>query len=732
MSIVQIAIDVPINTLFDYMDQGMELEEGSLVVIPFRGRKKIGVVLKKSEKTTYKQTRLKSVQQVLPLSPLSTEFLELAEFASSYYCYPIGQVVATFLPAYVRSLRNTGKYQIFQYGLNVKGRLSDTIKLKKNANALRKLKYLLMSHKAVTESQIRKVHKNGIRAIEKWVVAGWVSKFKVDLSKMPYHAENNIEVDVTPSKTILTSEQFRASNKIWDSRGTFKVWLLHGVTGSGKTEIYLDLIKKIALSGGQVLVLIPEINLSPQLEDRFRTFLPFLDMCSMNSRMADGARFKVWEAARQGNIQLVLGTRLAVAAELPKLSLIIVDEEHDSSFKQKDGLRYSARDLAIYRAKKRKIPIVLGSATPSLETYKNSLDGKFEKITIRSRPVVQLPDVIVINIQNQRFGLSICPDLIRAIKKRILANEQTLIYINRRGFATSLICNTCGWVSECTRCSAKLTFHKSTSRLICHYCGHWEMERDSCHRCGSPDLFGLGDGTQRVEEDLKSLFPAAGILRVDSDSTKGKDSFVNMRKKILEGTVDIIVGTQMLTKGHNFPRLTLVGIVGADSALYSPDYMATEKLFQQLIQVSGRAGRGSLYGEVLVQTYFDKNVLFDAVKNHDFDTVAKHILKERQEAGFPPFVYQVIIRAESRSEKQLFDFLEKVANLAEKASQDVSIYDPSPAIISKIADHYRGQLLIQAKKRHQLSSVLSKLFLSLQKNYDKRVRWVIDRDPHGL
>ena len=475
-------------------------------------------------------------------------------------------------------------------------------------------------------------------------------------------------------------------------------FLLHGITGSGKTEIYVHLMHEMLQRGGQVLLLVPEINLTPQLENYFRSRFPDVDLVSLHSGLADGERAQNWLKAQSGEARIVLGTRLSVFTPLPKLSLILVDEEHDPSFKQQDGLRYSARDVAIFRANQRGVPIVLGSATPSLESWYNAQSGRYKLLKLTQRavqpatlPVVRCMDITKLPLQD---GLS--EPLLTAIEARLQRKEQSLIFINRRGYAPVLMCTSCGWLSECKHCAGKLVLHQKDRSLRCHHCGAQQRVPHACPTCGDADLKPVGIGTQRLEETLQTRFPEARILRVDRDSTRNKGAWNAMRKQIHDGEADILIGTQMLAKGHDFPNLTLVGVISPDSALYSADFRASEKLFAQLTQVGGRAGRADKAGEVIVQTAFPNHPLFQALRAHDFEIWAQTLLAERQMAGFPPFVYQALLSAEGKQESDAYNFLKQARTAAQELHMPVEVYGVVPAAMPKRANHYRAQLLVQS------------------------------------
>jgi primosomal protein N' (replication factor Y) (superfamily II helicase) len=514
--------------------------------------------------------------------------------------------------------------------------------------------------------------------------------------------------------------------------------LLEGVTGSGKTEVYFAAAARVIAAGGQALLLVPEINLTPQLQQRVATALPDARVAVLHSGLTPAERLRHWLAAARGEAHLVLGTRLAVFAPLPQLGLIVVDEEHDVSFKQQDGVRYHARDVAIYRARLRAVPIILGSATPALETYAAARRGRYRWLRLphRASPQAAMPGVRLApnRTPDSREGLGLA--LRVAIAERIQRGEQTLLFINRRGFAPSLLCSACGWKAQCPRCAARLVVHRDSAMLRCHHCGHGEPIATKCPDCGNQDLVPLGFGTQRLERALSELHPAARILRVDRDSTRRKGAFATMRTAIAAGEVDILVGTQMLAKGHDFPRLTLVGILGADNALYSADFRATERLFALLEQVAGRAGRGALPGEVLVQTDFPDHPLYAALVDHDYDRFAQTLLAERQALGLPPFAYLALLAAEAPSRGAVDAFLghavEQGRALVAAHALRCEVYPAVAAALARRAGLERGQVLVQSAQRSALHDFLPRWRAELERIGPRRVRWTLDVDPLGF
>lgn len=530
----------------------------------------------------------------------------------------------------------------------------------------------------------------------------------------------------------LTAEQSIAVEAI-DPGAGFSACLLHGVTGSGKTEVYLRLVEKTLALGRQVLLLVPEINLTPQLEDRVRARFPDTGVVSLHSELAEAARERNWRAAFGGEANIVLGTRLSIFTPLPRLGLIVVDEEHDASFKQQDGMRYSARDIAVFRARQLNIPILLGSATPSLETWANAQGGRYGLLTLceRANPEARLPTVRVLDTGRMVLKEGVSEALVAAIKERLARGEQSLVFLNRRGYAPVLACPACGWVSRCTRCAANMVLHLADRRLRCHHCGCEHRVPKACPTCGNQDIHPFGRGTQRLEGWLQEQFPEARVLRVDRDSVKSRKQWEVVLERIHGGEADILVGTQMLAKGHDFPKLTLVGALGADAALFAADWRAPERLFAQLMQVAGRAGRAELKGEVLIQTQYPDHPLFAALVAHDYPGFAAAQLKEREQAGFPPYAFQAMLRAEAPAMADAIAFLQAAAGLPVIGEhENVFIYDPVPMKMARLANLERGQLLAESHSRPALQAFLPRWREAIEGlKAPSKLRWHIEVDP---
>lgn len=535
-------------------------------------------------------------------------------------------------------------------------------------------------------------------------------------------------------EVALGEEQRAAVDAALAGSGRFHPMLLHGVTGSGKTEVYLHLIADCVARGRQALMLVPEIGLTPQFEAHVRERFPGARLAAAHSHLGQGERAMAWLAAQSGGAQIVLGTRLAVLSPFRDLGLIVVDEEHDGSYKQQEGLRYSARDVAVRRAQRLGIPVILGSATPSLETLANAREGRYAlaRLTTRASAGAAMPRIRTVDTRADRPVDGLTHALLEAMRQRIARGEQSLVFVNRRGFAPVLFCRSCDWHSTCTRCSANLVLHRRQAELRCHHCGRRERAPAKCPSCGGVDMAPVGQGTQRVEEALHATLPGARIVRVDRDSTARKGALQQVLDRVRAGEVDVLVGTQMLAKGHDYPALTLVGVLEADSALFSADFRASERLFAQLVQVSGRAGRAERPGEVLIQTDFPGHPLYASVASHDFDRFAAEALEERRMAGFPPYAHLALLRAESKKAGEAVQFLEAAARLARGIDTRVEVFDPVPAPLERKAGFERAQLLVRAASRAGLQPFLTRWRASLEASSERRVRWSLDVDPQEV
>jgi primosomal protein N' (replication factor Y) len=725
MAYARVALDVPLDTLFDYAGPDLREDDvGHLVVVPFGRGRRVGVIMGIAQRAEVPDGRIRNVTRVVrDLPALPADLLALLRFCSRYYHHPLGATVMTALPTGLRRVEARVLKPRVDYVLSPTGREIDIHGLPARAIVQRTLLARFQASGRLSAEEVRELGPTAAGRLRALIAAGHVQEVAAGDGGQRASLGGRAGGVAVPEPT---ADQREAVQAISRSFGAFRCHLLQGVTGSGKTEVYFRLIEAVLARGGQALLLVPEINLTPQLEARIAERFFRERVVTLHSALADGERARRWLEAARGEASIVVGTRLAVFTPLPRLGLVVVDEEHDGSYKQQEGLRYHARDVAILLGKRRGVPVVLGSATPSLESYRQGLEGRYARFTLPSRAAAEPPRVETVDTSGQRARGGISAPLQEAMVTALARGEQILLFLNRRGFAPTLLCHGCGWVAPCHRCSARLTFHADRTRLKCHYCGHEERVPVACPACGNQDLRAVGEGTQRIEALLPSLFPDARIARVDRDATRRKDAFRDLRQRIAENQVDIIVGTQMLAKGHDFPRLTLVGVLGADAALHAADFRAEERLFSLLLQVAGRAGRSSLPGRVLIQTAFPAHPLYRAVAAQDYDAFAQAQLQVREATGFPPYLHQALLRAEAPDERAVLDFLEAAAGSGKARGGDVAVYDPVPALVPRIAGKWRGQLLVQADTRSALHDFLDAWLPRLPAG---RVRWSIDVDP---
>jgi len=731
-NILKVALDVPLDSIFDYLDGGFSVAVGQRVVVQFGRRMQVGVVMQRVDHSDVPSEKLKPVLQAFNHEPpLDAESFALLKFCADYYQYPLGQALLSALPTRLRQTQPAVSRKQFAYDLTEAGRIAGIEAVPAKKVTQRRLLAALFTSAELSESALNEISTGWRKAMQGLLELGLVSAREILVG-----LTNTKKSEVTQPE--LNPDQAAAVQAILAESQIFKPWLLHGITGSGKTEVYIRLLQSIlANNDGQALVLVPEINLTPQLESRFRSRLPDFPMVSLHSNLGESERLQNWRLAQSGQARIVIGTRLAVFTPLPKLQLIIVDEEHDGSYKQQDGMRYHARDVAMVRAQRGKLPIVLGSATPALETWHNATAAdkksrKFDLLTLTNRAVAKavLPNIRCIDITKSPLQDGISPVLVAAMRDRLEKGEQSLLFINRRGYSPVLLCAACNWIAPCTRCSAKLVVHLKQGRLRCHHCGHEEKITRQCPDCGNQELHATGHGTQRLEETLALQFPQARILRVDRDSTRRKNALTDMLEAVHADEVDILVGTQMLAKGHDFPNLTLVGVIDTDSALFSPDFRAAERLFAQLMQVAGRAGRADKAGEVLIQTAFPDHALFNALRTQDYTAYASTLLQEREMTQFPPYIFMALLRAEATDFRLVQQFLQQAANTARDFSDEVMVYDPVRPTMERLKGMERGQLLLQANTRQALQGLLRTWVPELRANkLAARIRWAMDVDP---
>ncbi len=725
MKIARVGLDVPVPQVFDYLAPAAEERDvGERVVVPFGRRTLIGVVLEVDSASTLPTHRLKPIARILHGTPrLTSDDLRLLRFASDYYHYPLGQVVMNALPVRLRRAEAAPAGET-KYALTDLGRQQQTEDLPRRALVKRKLLTALQARDALSSGDVKAIGSSARNTLREFETMGWVEA-RQSVRPTPLQPRD-VVLDAWP----LNPAQSFAVDAIRGAVGRFQPFLLCGVTGSGKTEVYLRAAEAVLAHGDQVLLLVPEIALTPQLEAMVQARFPDTALVSLHSGLNETERLRNWLAAQSAEARIVLGTRLSVFASLPRLGLIVVDEEHDSSFKQTEGFCYSARDLAVVRASQRGIPIVLGSATPSLETYYNAQSGRYQLLELPERINDRPPRISCIPLAGAVNGF--VPQLLDAISQRLARREQTLVFINRRGYAPVLMCHSCGWLSGCHRCSAQLVLHLPARELHCHHCGHSAPVPHVCPDCGNPDLAPIGQGTQRIEETLARHFPAARILRIDRDSTRRKHAWSEMRERIGAREVDILVGTQILAKGHDFPHLALVCVLNADGMLYSADFRASERLYALLTQVAGRAGRGESQGEVLIQTEFPEHPLYVALRKQQLDTYAQTLLEERRQAGFPPFVHQALLRAEATEVDTALEFLAHAKDIGHDLADGMMLYDPVPASMVRLAGRERAHLLVQSQSRPKLHAFLSAWRDRLTTDKSSVARWALDIDPIEL
>ena len=725
MKIARVAIDVPLDQLFDYDGTDVNAADiGCLVDVPFGRRTTIGVLVDVTRASKLAPARIRKINRVLREVPAFTAAdLNLMRFAAGYYHYPLGAAIMSTLPTLLRRRRAQPRIRAFAL-TDVGARLSVS-DLPPRATTQRRLLELLKSQQSVPWDAVRFLAPSAPAILKEFTARGWVTPVSYSCNAAASGLAC-VAMDGPP----LTDEQRTAVDTIVGAGLSFAVFLLFGVTGSGKTEVYLHAMAAALRAGRQVLVLVPEIALTPQLERTLRDRFPATPLVMLHSALNETEREANWSAAQAKSGRIVLGTRLAVFAPLPELGLVIVDEEHDASFKQFDGLRYSARDLAIVRARQRDVPIVLGSATPALETYYNAMSGRYRLLALKHRINGRFPKIDCVSTREQRLPAALSSHLLARLEACLARGEQSLVFVNRRGYAPVLLCRACGWLSRCHRCSANLVFHITDRRLKCHHCGHQSAAPSACPGCGNTDLGQVGHGTQRLEAELRSRFPGARVLRVDRDSTRRRLAWQTMRRDIENREVDILVGTQIMAKGHDFPYLSLVGVVNADSLLYHSDIRAPERLYALLTQVAGRAGRGDLQGEVLIQTDFPQHPLYQALKAHDYEAYARTVLAERRESGFPPYVHQALLRAEAPRLPAALDWLAAAARIGRTLATAVTIYDPVPAAMPRLAGRERAQLLVQCASRAELQAFLTSWQTRLLALAERtRARWSLDVDP---
>ncbi|MFA6164928.1 MAG: primosomal protein N', partial [Methylobacter sp.] len=713
--IFRVAIPIPIHRLFDYLaPDNIELaniKPGIRLEVPFGKGKKVAFLVECVQHSDVDTGKLKRVERILDETPLlSAKDLRLLHWASRYYHHPLGEVFSAAFPVALRQGKSAVVQAEKRYALTESGKLIDSEQLKRSPKQKSVLEKFQRNENGLSETELSAWNQNWRSPVKQLI-----DKQLLEIARPDSRANRTLSL-IKNDALQCNPQQQAAIDAVCDCLGRFGVFLLEGVTGSGKTEVYMQIIRSVLERGQQVLVLLPEITLTPQLEERFRQRFS-VNIVVSHSKLTDRQRQTAWLKMQQGGCSILLGTRSALFTPLKNPGLIILDEEHDASFKQQEGFRFSARDIAVVRGKMLNIPVLLGSATPSLESLHNVDQQRYRLLHLPERagnaiePVLQLFD-----IRNKRMQEGISESLIAEIKRTLAKNEQVLLFLNRRGFAPTLICHGCGWVARCRRCDANLVIHHDEGLLRCHHCGQEQRLIKQCPSCKTGELTPLGLGTERVEKVLAELFADKTIVRLDRDSTQRKGSLESYLQQINQGEVDIILGTQMLAKGHHFPNVTLVAILDVDSGLFSIDFHAAEKLAQMIVQVSGRAGRAEKPGKVIMQTRQPEHPLLTTLIKYGYSSFAKTALAERKEASLPPYSYQALLRVQAMDVQMPQVFLHAVMELANKFNKGhTKILGPVAAPMAKRAGLYRYQLLFQSAKRPELHALLDVLMPEIEK-----------------
>ena len=734
--ILRVAVPTPLRRTFDYIFPENLLKEldgdlplpGSRVTIEFGRRTLVALIIEVTDSSDIALEKIKPINNILDSSPiLSPDLLKLFVWAANYYQYPIGEALFTALPALLRKGETTELPAVKHWRVSELGLSTETESLDRAPRQKALLQFLKDKIAAVPESDLTGLFSATIR--NQVEAKGLIEFF------LAQHEPKPSSDELLQQENLTLDPQQQVAMDAIELHG-FSCNLIEGVTGSGKTEIYLQAIEKVLRYNRQALVLIPEISLTPQTEKRFtdRFNTPIV---TLHSGMTDKQRLEAWIKAKTGEAKIILGTRSAIFTGFDDLGLIILDEEHDSSYKQQDGFKYSARDLAVIRAQRENIPVILGSATPSLESLNNCIEGRYQHLTLTQRANnAKPPSWRVIDLKTEATTCGIAQSTLDAIQQRLDAQQQVLVFLNRRGYAPALVCHSCGWSADCPKCDSKLTFHRARGRLICHHCDYQQRKPHYCPSCNSKEIMTAGEGTEQSEEFLAKRFPNNEVIRIDRDSTRRKGAMQEFFATADSGKPCILLGTQMLAKGHHFENVTLVVILDADSGLMSADFRSHERIGQLLIQVAGRSGRGKLKGEVIVQTHQPDHPVLDQLFNQGYRPLALQLLQQRQQGMLPPCRPLAVIRAESTYPNQAMELLGLARKLCDQQRQtepDIQCLGPLPALMEKRAGRFRFILQVTASQRGQLQRCLSAVAIQLDnEKLAQKVRWSIDVDPQEL
>ena len=729
--VFRVALATPLRRLFDYLppqavpDSPGAIEPGMRVLVPFGRQRLVGLVMAAGESSDLPADRLKPIIAVLDARPvLDRPALSLLEWAADYYLHPIGEVLAAALPKALR-LGASAIDTLEQWSITPQGREAWSVGEPRRAPKQRELLQHL-AERDCTADELAASLPAWRDAARSLIARGWIKATRIpsDISAEP--------AKVRGAMPELSPEQAAAVEVVGAALRRFHAFVLHGATGSGKTEVYLRLVERVLNEGRRALVLVPEIGLTPQLVGRFseRFATP---LCVLHSALTDNERLQAWRDAFSGRARIMIGTRSAVFAPVPDLGLIIVDEEHDASFKQHEGgFRYSARDLAVVRAQRADVPILLGSATPALETLHNVSNGRYTRLSLPRRMAQAAPPrMALVDLRVSAVQSGISTPAVQAMQRHLQEDGQVLVFLNRRGYAPTLLCTACGWIAPCKDCDARLTVHLAAGRLRCHHCGADEPLPSRCPQCGFA-VKSVGQGTERVAEALETMFAGVPLVRLDRDVVRRRGDLESAMKRMASGEARILIGTQMVTKGHDFPNVTLVVVLNADQGLFSTDFRGPERLAQTLVQVAGRAGRGSKPGEVLVQTEFPAHPLLQSLLAEGYDGFARTALAERQQASWPPFSRLAAVRTSAKTAEAALGFLTEARKLA-RADRNLKLLGPVPAAMSKRAGRYHAQLLIESADRGALHRYLDAWLPQIEALQSaRRVRWALDVDPIEL